>query len=102
MHLERSILRGLAWVAQAPDQPATWVQVTSAVGAYLDGLFRRGAFQGTTAVQAWLPAATRRRRQEDDLDHGVLNVVVGFAPLRPAEFVIVRISTMTSTRTTPP
>jgi phage tail sheath protein FI len=54
-------------------------------------LFRQGAFQGTTPREAYLVKCDKETTTQTDINNGIVNVVVGFAPLKPAEFVIIRI-----------
>jgi phage tail sheath protein FI len=54
-------------------------------------LFRQGAFQGTTAKDAYLVKCDKETTTQDDINRGVVNILVGFAPLKPAEFVVIKI-----------
>jgi hypothetical protein len=94
--LERTIGRGLAWVVFEPNDQATWSQIDLVVGAFLTDLWRRGAFQGSKAEEAFYVRSGRETTTESDLQRGIVNVVVGFAPLKPAEFVIIRIGQKTA------
>jgi phage tail sheath protein FI len=66
-------------------------QIRLNVGAFMHGLFRQGAFQGTTPRDAYFVECDRETTTQTDLDNGIVNIVVGFAPLKPAEFVIIKI-----------
>jgi phage tail sheath protein FI len=55
-------------------------------------LFRQGAFQGATPAQAFFVKCDSETTTQSEIDAGIVNVLVGFAPLRPAEFVVVKIS----------
>ena len=57
----------------------------------MHGLFRQGAFQGATPREAYLVKCDRETTTQADVDRGIVNVLIGFAPLKPAEFVIIRI-----------
>jgi phage tail sheath protein FI len=61
------------------------------VGNFLHGLFRDGAFTGATPHQSYFVVCDATTTTQDDIDQGRVNIVVGFAPIRPAEFVILRI-----------
>ncbi|WP_405734185.1 phage tail sheath subtilisin-like domain-containing protein [Streptomyces sp. NBC_01537] len=89
--LEESLYRGLKWVVFEPNDERLWSQIRLNVGAFLNTLFRQGAFQGTTAREAYFVKCDSSTTTQDDINRGVVNVVVGFAPLKPAEFVIVKI-----------
>ena len=55
----------------------------------MQGLFRQGAFQGTTPREAYFVSCDRRPTTQNDIDRGIVNIIVGFAPLKPAEFVVI-------------
>jgi uncharacterized protein len=87
--LEESLLRGTRWAAFEPNDEPLWSQIRLSIDDFMQGLFRQGAFQGQTQRQAYFVKCDRETTTQEDIDRGVLNIVVGFAPLRPAEFVIV-------------
>lgn len=91
LFLEESIDRGTEWAAPEPNDERLWAQIRLHVGAFMQDLFRRGAFQGATQDQAYFVKCDTETTSQTDIDNGVVNIVVGFAPLKPAEFVIVRI-----------
>lgn len=91
LFLERSVTQGAAWAAFEPNGEPTWSRLRTEVGAFLDELYRAEAFAGTSAGTAYFVRCDRETTTEADVDQGVVNVVVGFAPLRPAEFVVVHI-----------
>lgn len=95
LFLEESLYRGLKWVVFEPNDEPLWAQIRLNVGSFLDSLFRQGAFQGTTPAQAYFVKCDKDTTTADDINKGIVNVVVGFAPLRPAEFVIVQLQQMT-------
>jgi Bacteriophage tail sheath protein len=90
--LERSIDRGLQWTVFEPNDEPLWARVRVAVGAFLADLWRRGAFQGRTPKEAFFVRCDRTTMTPDDLAEGTLRVAIGFAPLKPAEFVVIEIS----------
>jgi Bacteriophage tail sheath protein len=90
--LERSIDRGLQWTVFEPNDRSLWAKVRVAVGTFLADLWHRGAFQGRTPWDAFFVRCDRSTMTQDDLESGRLNVVIGFAPLKPAEFVVIEIS----------
>jgi Bacteriophage tail sheath protein len=91
LFLEESLYRGTKWVVFEPNDEPLWGQIRLNVGAFLHDLFRQGAFQGKTPREAYLVKCDSETTTQTDIDHGVVNIVVGFAPLKPAEFVIIRI-----------
>jgi phage tail sheath protein FI len=90
LFLEESIDRGTRWVAFEPNAEPLWAQIRLNVGAFLHNLFRAGAFQGTTDREAYFVRCDAQTTTQADIDRGLVNVEVGFAPLRPAEFIILR------------
>ncbi|HEU5161282.1 MAG TPA: phage tail sheath C-terminal domain-containing protein [Streptosporangiaceae bacterium] len=92
--IEESLYRGLKWVVFEPNDERLWGQIRLNVGAFMHSLFQQGAFQGTSAREAYFVKCDRDTTPQADIDRGIVNVVVGFAPLKPAEFVIVKIEQM--------
>lgn len=91
LYLEESINRGLTWAVFEPNDDLLWTQVRSSVGAFMTSLFRQGAFQGTKPGDAFFIKCDETTTTQSDIDSGLFNVVVGFAPLKPAEFVVINI-----------
>ncbi len=91
LFLEESLLRGTQWVVFEPNDEPLWAQIRLNVGAFMHDLFRKGAFQGSTPREAYLVKCDAETTTQTDINNGVVNIVVGFAPLKPAEFVIVQI-----------
>lgn len=94
LFLEESLYRGTQWVVFEPNDEALWAQVRLNVGAFMQGLFRQGAFQGATPRDAYFVKCDGQTTTQADINLGVLNVIVGFAPLKPAEFVVIQIQQM--------
>lgn len=92
LFLEHSIERGTRWTAFEPNNETSWSVVRSTVGEFLHTLYRQGAFPGATPEESYFVKCGATTMTQDDLDQGVVNIVVGFAPLKPAEFVVIRIS----------
>jgi hypothetical protein len=90
--LRVSIYRGIQWAVFEPNDEPLWGQLRLNIRSFMTTLFRRGAFQGATASQAFFVKCDSETTTQDDINLGIVNVVIGFAPLRPAEFVVVRIS----------
>jgi hypothetical protein len=91
LFIEESLYRGLKWVVFEPNDEPLWAQIRLNVGAFMNNLFRQGAFQGRTPREAYLVKCDRETTTQNDINLGIVNVLVGFAPLKPAEFVIIKI-----------
>jgi phage tail sheath protein FI len=91
LFLEESLYRGTQWVVFEPNDEPLWAQIRLNVGAFMHSLFRQGAFQGRTPRDAYFVKCDRDTTTQNDIDRGIVNVVVGFAPLKPAEFVIITV-----------
>jgi phage tail sheath protein FI len=91
LYLEESLYRGLKWVVFEPNDEPLWAQIRLNVTGFMQGLFRQGAFQGATPHKAYLVKCDSETTTAVDQANGVVNIVVGFAPLKPAEFVIIQI-----------
>ncbi len=91
LFLEESLYRGTKWVVFEPNDEPLWAQIRLNVGAFMHTLFRQGAFQGTTPREAYLVKCDHETTTQNDIDNGIVNILVGFAPLKPAEFVIIQI-----------
>lgn len=94
LFLEESLFRGTKWVVFEPNDEPLWAQIRLNLGAFMQSLFRQGAFQGATPRDAYFVKCDAETTTQDDINRGVVNIVVGFAPLKPAEFVIIRIQQM--------
>ena len=91
LFIEESVYRGTQWAVFEPNDEPLWASIRLNVGAFMHSLFRQGAFQGAQPRDAYLVKCDRETTTQDDINRGIVNVVVGFAPLKPAEFVIIRI-----------
>ena len=94
LFLEESLNRGLKWVLFEPNDEPLWAQIRLSVGAFMHDLFRRGAFQGMTPREAYFVKCDQETTTQNDIDSGFVNILAGFAPLKPAEFVIIRLQQM--------
>jgi phage tail sheath protein FI len=94
--LEDSIERGLQWVVFEPNADELWARVRRSVSSFLTTVWRNGALEGTHVEQAFFVRCDRTTMTRDDLDNGRLVCVIGVAPVKPAEFVIVRIGLWTA------
>jgi phage tail sheath protein FI len=91
LFLEESIDRGTKWAANEPNGEPLWAELRLEVGAFMLDLFRKGAFQGTTPDRAYFVKCDGETTTQDDIDDGVVNILVGFAAAKPSEFVLIRI-----------
>jgi Bacteriophage tail sheath protein len=94
LFIEESLYRGTQWVVFEPNDEPLWAQIRLNVGAFMQNLFRQGAFQGKTPADAYFVKCDKDTTTQNDINLGIVNIVVGFAPLKPAEFVIVSIQQM--------
>ncbi len=91
LFLEESLYRGTQWVVFEPNDEPLWAQIRLNVGAFMNSLFKQGAFQGTSARDAYFVKCDKETTTQNDINKGIVNILVGFAPLKPAEFVILKI-----------
>jgi len=91
LFLEESLYRGTQWVVFEPNDEPLWAQIRLNVGAFMNGLFRQGAFQGKTPQEAYFVKCDKETTTQADRNLGIVNIAVGFAPLKPAEFVVITI-----------
>jgi phage tail sheath protein FI len=94
LFLESSLYDGTQWVVFEPNAEPLWGQIRLNVGAFMQGLFLQGAFQGTTPQQAYFVKCDSENNPQASIDLGIVNILVGFAPLYPAEFVVIQIQQM--------
>jgi phage tail sheath protein FI len=92
--LRKSIYDGIQWAVFEPNDEPLWAALRLNIGSFMMTLFRQGAFQGSTPSQAFFVKCDSETTTQADINNGVVNVLVGFAPLKPAEFVVVKISQM--------
>ena len=91
LFIEETLFQALKWVVFEPNDEPLWAQIRLNVGAFMNDLFRQGAFQGRTPREAYFVKCDKETTTQNDINRGVVNIVVGFAPLKPAEFVVIRI-----------
>jgi phage tail sheath protein FI len=91
LFLEESLFRGSQWVVFEPNDEPLWAQIRLNLGAFMQNLFRQGAFQGRSPREAYFVKCDRETTTQNDIDLGIVNIVVGFAPLKPAEFVVIKL-----------
>jgi phage tail sheath protein FI len=91
LFLEESLYRGTQWAVFEPNDEPLWAQIRLNLGAFMHNLFRQGAFQGKTPKDAYFVKCDKETTTQTDINLGVVNILVGFAPLKPAEFVVIQI-----------
>jgi Bacteriophage tail sheath protein len=91
LFIEESLYRGTQWVVFEPNDEPLWAQIRLNVGAFMNNLFRQGALQGASPRDAYLVKCDSTTTTQDDINLGIVNIIVGFAPLKPAEFVIIKV-----------
>jgi phage tail sheath protein FI len=92
LFLEQTLYANLKWVIFEPNADPLWTAISMSVNAFMQGLFKEGAFQGDTPNAAFVVQCNSQTTTQADIDAGRVNIVVGFAPLKPAEFVIITLT----------
>jgi phage tail sheath protein FI len=91
LFLESSLYEGTQWAVFEPNDETLWSQIRLNVGSFMQGLFQQGAFQGSTPQQAYFVKCDSENNPQSSINLGIVNVLVGFAPVVPAEFVVIQI-----------
>ncbi|MEH2154079.1 phage tail sheath family protein [Nostoc sp.] len=91
LFLEESLYRGTQWVVFEPNDEPLWAQIRLNLGAFMHTLFLQGAFQGRKPEDAYFVKCDKETTIQNDINLGIVNIIVGFAPLKPAEFVVLKI-----------
>ncbi|MGP0091013.1 MAG: phage tail sheath C-terminal domain-containing protein [Xanthobacteraceae bacterium] len=94
--IEQSIDRDLQWAVFEPNAPPLWAAVRGSISNFLTGMWRSGALKGATPEQAFFVRCDKTTMTQTDIDNGRLNIVIGVAPVQPAQFVIISISQLTA------
>jgi phage tail sheath protein FI len=97
LFIEESIRRNIGWVAFEPNDAQLWSALREEIGSFLQDLFSKGAFQGLAAQDGYFVKCDASTTTQSDIDAGEVNVVIGFAPLKPAEFVIISLTQIADT-----
>jgi phage tail sheath protein FI len=92
LFLEQTLYRNLGWVVFEPNDEPLWVAIKNTIESFMLSLFHQGAFQGDTPSQAFQVKCDSSTTTQQDIDNGIVNIIVAFAPLKPAEFVIIKIA----------
>ncbi|CAD5367059.1 Phage tail sheath family protein [Rubrivivax sp. A210] len=91
LFIEESLFRATQWIVFEPNDEPLWSQIRLNIGAFMHGLFRQGAFQGASPKDAYFVKCDKTTTTQDDINRGIVNIIVGFAPLKPAEFVVIQL-----------
>ena len=94
LFIEESLYRATQWIVFEPNDEPLWSQIRLNIGAFMHDLFRKGAFQGITPKDAYFVKCDKDTTTQSDINLGIVNIVVGFAPLKPAEFVVIKLQQM--------
>lgn len=92
LFIEQTLLANLKWVVFEPNDEPLWAAIRSSIEGFLLSLFKQGALQGATPSEAFQVKCDASTTSPDDQLTGIVNIVVAFAPLKPAEFVIIQIA----------
>jgi uncharacterized protein len=99
LFLEETLYRSTQWVVFEPNDEPLWGQIRTSIEAFMQDLFRQGAFQGSSPRDAYFVRCDKETTTQYDIDRGIVNILIGFAPLKPAEFVVIGIQQKTATPT---
>lgn len=95
LHIEQTLRESTRWAVFEPNDEPLWSQLRLSIGAFMHQLFRRGAFKGARPAEAYFVKCDAETTTSADQDRGVVNIIVGFAPLKPAEFVVLQFQQIT-------
>ncbi|KKG16115.1 hypothetical protein EO98_07225 [Methanosarcina sp. 2.H.T.1A.6] len=95
LYIEESLLRGTKWAALEPNSEPLWAQLRLNIAEFMHNLFTQGAFAGETPRETYFVKCDRETTTQNDLNQGFINILVGFAPVKPSEFIILRIRQQT-------
>lgn len=91
LYIEETLYRNSQWAVFEPNDEPLWSQLRLNISVFMHDLFRQGAFQGGAPKDAYFVKCDASTTTQSDIDRGIVNVIVGFAPLKPAEFVVIYI-----------
>lgn len=94
LYLEQSLIQGLQWVVFEPNDASLWAQIRLSVNAFLHPLYLQGAFVGATPSEAYQVICDESTTTPEDMDNGIVNILILFAPVKPAEFVVISLQQM--------
>ena len=94
LFIEESLYRGTQWVVFEPNDEPLWAQIRLNIGAFMHDMFRQGAFAGASPREAYFVKCDKESTTQSDVNRGIVNIIVGFSPLKPAEFVVIKLQQM--------
>lgn len=94
LYIEETLYRSTKWAVFEPNDEPLWSQLRLNIGTFMLDLFRQGAFQGQKPSDAYFVRCDSSTTSQSDIDKGIVNILVGFAPLKPAEFVVIYLQQM--------
>jgi len=92
LFIEQTLYQNLKWVIFEPNDDPLWTAIRTTINNFMLSQFNQGAFQGKTPSQAFQVKCDSSTTTQDDINNGIVNIIVAFAPLKPAEFVIIKIA----------
>jgi uncharacterized protein len=92
LFIEQSLLANLGWAVFEPNDRPLWTALRTTVSDFMLGLFNQHAFAGDTPSQAFKVVCDETTTTQADIDNGIVNILVAFRPLKPAEFVVIKIA----------
>jgi uncharacterized protein len=96
LFIESSLSRGLRWTVFEPNDQALWASIRLSAGNFMTGLFRQGAFIGASANESFFVKCDDTTTTQNDIEMGIVNVIIGFAPVRPAEFIVLNLQQLSA------
>jgi phage tail sheath protein FI len=94
LYIEETLYRSTQWAVFEPNDEPLWSQLRLNIGTFMHDLFRQGAFQGQKPSDAYFVQCDSTTTTQSDINKGIVNILVGFAPLKPAEFVVIYLQQM--------
>lgn len=91
-YILQTLTGALRWAVHKPNGEELWSQLRLSVNAFMQTLFRQGAFKGVSAKDAYFVLCDSTTTTANDINSGIVNIVIGFAPLKPAEFVVISLT----------
>lgn len=95
LYIEESVYRGTQWVVFEPNEERLWHKLRHQTEMFLHTLFRQGAILGSKAKEAYFVRCDRTTTSQEEIEKGVINILIGVAPSKPAEFALIKIQQMT-------
>ena len=96
LFIEASIENGIRWASFEPNGEPLWTKLRALVESFLQNLWKKGAMQGTKPDEAYFVKCDRSTMTQGDIEKGLITVLVGFAPVKSGEFVLLRIQAKTA------